>query len=96
MAIEYEFHFNYSDTDGEFSNYLKTLPNFHKYDKNDFAFIYKKPENKNSEAVIKLTDSGLHLIDYLTSIGRDLIGIIVEYVTGISDNVIIEEKDKYL
>jgi hypothetical protein len=96
MSIQYEFYFNYNDSDNDFSDFLMALPHFDRYDNKNFAFIYRKPGKDNPEAVIELQDTGLILRDYLTGVGRELIGYLVEHITGISDNLTIEEADRYL
>ena len=96
MSIQYEFTFNYNCEDAEFRSFLESLPHFHKYDTENHGYIYKDSGENKPEAVIEILDTGIILRDYLTGVGRELIGLLVEHITGISDNLIIEEADKYL
>jgi hypothetical protein len=96
MSIQYEFTFNFNCEDEDFRNFLTSLPHFHKYDSKNNGYIYKTSDRKNPDAVIEILDSGIRLRDYLTGVGRELIGFLVEHITGITDNLIIEEADRYL
>lgn len=92
MSIEYEFTFNYSDEE-ELSVYLRGMPFFYKYDTTNHSFIFRKADKKYPDAVIEIHELGIHLNDYLTGIGRELIGLLVEHITGKYGELIIDERD---
>jgi len=92
MSIEYEFTFNYADEE-ELSNYIKGMPHFEKYDQETFAYIFRKAGSKYPDVVIRIHEIGIYLNDYLTGVGRELTGLLVEHITGYYGEVIIDEID---
>ena len=92
MSIEYEFTFNHSGEE-ELSGYLTGLPYFKKYDTENYSYIYQRDDKKYPEAVIEIHEIGIYLNDYLTGVGRELIGLLVEHITGNYGEVTIDERD---
>ena len=92
MSIEYEFTFNQSGEE-ELSAYLKGLPYFKKYDTENYSFIFQRKNKNYPDAVIEIHEIGIYLIDYLTGVGRELIGLLVEHITGKYGEVTIDERD---
>ncbi len=92
MAIEYEIIFNNPDTD-ELEKYLKGMPYFDTYDVETCTYIYRKGNNKYPDTAIILHELGLDITDYLTGVGREQTALLVEYLTGIYDELLIKEKD---
>ena len=88
MSIEYKIQFKIDNT--KLIPELKGLPNFVKQNEN--IFYYQTSNRTNFEVVIEITNYGILLIDYLSGLGREIIGILVEKLTGLSDKIIIEEK----
>jgi len=92
MAIEYEIIFNNPDFE-ELEEYLKNMPYFESYDVKTGEYIYRKETTNYPDTTIILHDLGLDLKDYLSGVGREQIGLLVEYLTGIYEDIIIKEKD---
>ena len=69
------------------------MPYFEKYDRENFAYIFRKVGRNHPDAVIRIHDIGIFLNDYLTDIGRELTGLFVEHITGTYGEVIIDEID---
>lgn len=92
MSIEYEFTFNNFEEE-ELSAYLKGMPYFEKYDEENYSFLFRKSGSKYPDAVIEIHEIGIYLNDYLTGVGRELIGLLVEHITGRYGEIIISERD---
>jgi len=92
MAINYEFLFNNPHFDS-LEEYLKGMPYFERYEEETSSYIYRKESRKYPDVVIVLHDIGIDLTDYLTGVGREHIGLLIEYLTGIYEEILVKEKD---
>lgn len=75
--------------------FIQSLTYFEKYEKSDDCFIFKKEKSqKYPSVVIYPKDYGMAMTDYFTGqIGREMIGEIVECVTGEKEFIKISEHD---
>jgi hypothetical protein len=92
MAIKYEIIFNNPDFE-ELEKYLRKMPYFESLDVEKSTYIFRKGNKNYPDSIIGLHDLGLDITDYLSGVGREQIGLLVEYLTGIYDEIVIKEKD---